>query len=370
MLKIFAEKVETFCHPKLANFKIYSPGYQAISWGFNYDQIVDLQTALAQPIKIAALPVFFNDPDNFAHLKEFETLQLEQFDLILFEDIKINNQYSVLSWIKYLDIPNWLLCVGSIWADDNLHSKIIYNPYYSFVFLNWNPPRNTFPLQRPFLFDCLHGTRDNHRDYVQLALQESGLIDQGIVTYREEFNQWPRIQTISGDNLWQFPDLKLQWPYVSKNLNPAWEVSDVIHPNISNVVPWEIYNNTYFTLLTETFCQGDIFFMSKKIGKCCQARRLFVHFGMANWLSKFKSLGFETFESLLDESYDTIENNIQRWKQAFDQVKFLSKQDLSKVLLKAQPILDHNHNRLYKLRQEIRDTMADKIIYNLQHHAA
>ena len=365
MPKPFAEKIETFGHPKLADFKVYSPGYQAISWGFDYHQVIDLQTALAQPIKIAALPVFFNDPDNFAYLSEFKNLELKQFDLILFEDIKYSNQSTVLSWIKYLDIPNWLICLSSLHANEKPCSKIIYNPYYSFVFLNWNPPRNTYPLQRPFLFDCLLGERDHHRDYVQLALQKSGLIDQGIVTYREQF-QWPRIRQISGDNLWHFPDIKLKWPYVSENLNPAWEVSEIERQTMSNIVPWEIYNNSYFTLLTETVYQGDIFFMSKKIGKCCQARRLFVHFGMANWLSKFKSLGFETFELLIDESYDTIDNNLQRWTQAFEQVKFLCQQDLNKILRQAQPILDHNHHRLYELRKEKRNEMADKIIEHLQ----
>ena len=67
------------------DLKVYSPGYQAIDWGFNYPQVVDLATALAQPTRIAALPVHFDNPRDFAYKPEFEELDLTQFDLVLFQ---------------------------------------------------------------------------------------------------------------------------------------------------------------------------------------------------------------------------------------------------------------------------------------------
>jgi hypothetical protein len=154
-----------------------------------------------------------------------------------------------------------------------------------------------------------------------------------------------------------FPNLSVPWPYVSPNLNPAWEVKQDMDNTVSSIVPWEIYNRTYFSILVETLGYGDTYLMAEKIGKCLHARRLFVHFGVPNWLQQLRSLGFETFGSVLDESYDDIKIDLWRWAAAFEQVKFISRQNLPALLLKVKPILDHNHYRLYALQQEKLDEM-------------
>jgi hypothetical protein len=310
-----------------SQLKIYSPGYQAIDWGFDYPQIVDLATALAQPTKIAVLPVYFNRPTEFSYKPEFENLQLSQFDLVLFTDIEFRSQTETLT------------------------HRTVYRPWWSFTFLQWNPPRDDFPLSRPYLFDCLCGTRREHRDYVMLSLEKSGLLNHSIATYRDIFVGGNITETTDKVQQ-QFPDQKIVWPYVSPNLDPAWEVREHLDNSISSIEPWEIYNRTYYSILVETLGSGDCYLMAEKIGKCLHARRLFVHFGVAHWLKKLRSFGFKTFDSILDESYDSIERDIDRWQAAFEQVKWLSQQDHQKILLQARSILDHNHHRLYEFRQE------------------
>jgi hypothetical protein len=71
----------------LKNSKVFSPGYQAVEWGFDYNQIVDLDTALAQPKSIAVMPVFYSLPNKHEYNLEFTKLPLDQFDLVLFTDI-------------------------------------------------------------------------------------------------------------------------------------------------------------------------------------------------------------------------------------------------------------------------------------------
>jgi hypothetical protein len=106
--------------------------------------------------------------------------------------------------------------------------------------------------------------------------------------------------------------------------------------------------------------------MAEKIGKCFLARRLFVHFGTAHWLEKLRSFGFQTFASVLDETYDSIEDDVKRWQAAFEQVKWLSKQDPVALLQKVKPILDHNHARLYAFRQEKFDQMRAMVVSHLK----
>lgn len=349
----------------LDHLKVYSPGCSAVDWGFGYNQIVDLETALAQPTKIAAVPVCCNDPSDFAHRPEFLHLDLSQFDLVLFTDIQFRSQAELITWIQSTGARTWLLSVAGLWGNESLQPNVVYRPTWMFTFLQWNPPRDDFPMQRDFLFDCLCGTRRSHRDYIMLALQASGLLSRGIATYRDifpgkEFDHTPwNIQK-------HFRDIELPWPYVSPNLNPEWEVRPELDNSISSIVPWEIYNRTWFTVLLETIGVGNIFLAAEKIGKCLQARRLFVHVGNANWLAKLRSLGFETFGSVLDEGYDDILIDIDRWNAAFEQIQWLSTQDMPAIMQKIQPILDHNHHRLYQYKQEIFDRMATMILPHLK----
>lgn len=341
------------------SLKVYSPGYQAIDWGFDYPQVAGLEEVLAQPTKIAVLPVYFNRKTEFSYKPEFEGLNLDQFDLVLFTDIEFRRQTELVNWINTVGAKNWLLSVGGLYDDEVLDPRTVYRPWWSFTFLQWNPPREDFPLARPYLLDCLCGARKEHRDFVMLSLEKHNLLDKSIATYREVFGTCvnettPRVAQ-------HFPDQTLTYPYVSPNLNHAWEVRDVIDPSVSSIEPWEIYNRTYFSIIVETLGSGNCYLMAEKIGKCLHARRLFVHFGAANWLKKLRSFGFRTFDSIIDESYDDIEDDVERWQAAFDQVKFLSEQNLVNVLLAAKPILDHNHHRLYQFRQERFDVMRSMI---------
>jgi len=348
-----------------SQLRVYSPGYQATEWGFDYSEIVDLHTALAQPTRIAILPVYYNNPKNFAYRPEFDNLDLTPFDLVVFHDIEFRRQTELIEWITTTGVKNWLLCVGGLYANEILDPRTVYRPTWSFTFLQWNTPREDYPLDRSFLFDCLCGARREHRDYVMLALEQSGLINQGIATYRDIF-----VGGNTGELTWrlkkQFPGQQLTWPYVSPNLDPAWEVKEQLDNSISSIAPWEIYNRSYYSILVETLCHGDCYLMAEKIGKCLYARRLFVHFGTAHWLEKLRLFGFQTFSSVLDESYDNINDDIKRWQAAFEQVKWLSNQNHTELLQKVKPILDHNHARLYAFRQEKFDEMRAMVVSHVK----
>lgn len=342
------------------NVKVFSPGCQAVDWGFDYAQIVDLETALSQPTKIAVLPVFCDRPTEFSYKPEFDNLKLEQFDLVLFTDIEFRRQTELVDWINTTSATKWLLSIAGLHASETLDPRVVYRPWWAFTFLQWNPPREDFPLNRPFLFDCLCGTRREHRDFVMLALEKSNLLEQSIATYRDVF-VGGNITTTPERVLVEFPGQTVKWPYVSPNLDPAWEVTAQVDNSVSSIIPWEIYNRTWYSILVETLGVGECFLMAEKIGKCLHARRLFVHFGVVNWLKNLRSLGFETFHSVMDESYDDIFFDIPRYTAAFEQVKWLSQQNHSALLQKVKPILDHNHNRLYEFRQEKFDEMRTMI---------
>ncbi len=344
----------------LSDLKVYSPGFQAIEWGFGYDQIVDLPTALSQSCSIAVMPVYSDRPTEFSYQPEFDSVPLHEFDLVLFTDIEWRSQAELLAWIQTTGVENWLLHVAGLWLDEIPHPRVIYRPAWSFNFLRWNPPREDFPQQRPFAFECLLGARREHRDFVMLSLQQSELLHDNVVTYRDIFvGHW--IEQIPARVASLFANQDLPYPYVSPHLDPAWEVKAQMDNSVSGLVPWEIYNRTWFSVVCETLSSGRVFLSAEKIAKCLQARRLFVVFAMQNFLQHYRDWGFETFGDVIDESYDSEYNDITRWRQAFQQVQSLCKQDLPLLLPKLKPRLDHNHHRLYQLEQEVRHRMHELI---------
>ena len=344
----------------LSHLRVYSPGFQAIEWGFGYDQIVDLPTALAQPCSIAVMPVFYSLPHKHEYNTDFCALDLGQFDLVLFTDIEWHSKAELVQWIETTGVDNWLLHVAGLWLDEPSHPRVIYRPAWSFNFLRWNPAREDFPTQRPFQFECLLGARREHRDFVMLSLQQSDLLHDNLVTYRDIFmGHWIEQTPARVSSL--FENHTLSYPYVSPHLDPAWEVKDKMDNSVSGLVPWEIYNRTWFSVVCETLSSGRVFLSAEKIAKCLQARRLFVVFAIQNFLQHYRDWGFETFGDVIDESYDSEPDDIKRWGRAFEQVQSLCTQDLAALLTKLKPRLDHNHHRLYQLEHEVRQNLHELI---------
>lgn len=347
------------------DLRVYSPGFQAIEWGFDYSQCADLETALAQSTSIAVVPVYCDRPTEFSYRPEFAGLDLGRFDLVLFTEIEWRSQAEMLSWINTTGVEHWLLHVAGRWSDETLDPRTIYRPAWSFNFLRWNPPRGDFPSERPFQFDCLLGARREHRDLAMLTFQQSSLLDLSLVTYRDIFlGHWITETPTRISEL--FNDQRLQYPYVSPNLDPAWEVKPEMDNSVSGIVPWEIYNRTWFTVLCETLGSGRVFLSAEKMAKCFQARRLFVVLAIQGFLQRYRDWGFETFGDIIDESYDSIEDDLQRWRLALEQVQWLCSQDLPAILAKLRPRLDHNHQRLYALEQELRQDMRQLILSHLK----
>lgn len=110
--------------------------------------------------------------------------------------------------------------------------------------------------------------------------------------------------------------------------------------NSSTPIPYLIYNNSWFSIVSET--STDKRFFTEKTAKSFLGKRLFVFFGAQHALQDLKYLGYKTFEAIVDESYDHEPDNIKRWEMAFEQIQWLCTQDPEKIYQQALPILEHN----------------------------
>lgn len=116
---------------------------------------------------------------------------------------------------------------------------------------------------------------------------------------------------------------------------------------LADVVPVNIYNAAAYSILAESTYNNNYFYLTEKTTKCILARRLFIMFAGQYWLRSFQSLGFKTFDSVIDESYDNIEDNQTRWSAAYKQVEYLCSQSQQPILDQIKSIIEYNYDLLW-----------------------
>ena len=77
------------------------------------------------------------------------------------------------------------------------------------------------------------------------------------------------------------------------------------------------------------------------------AKRVFVFFGSHRQLAKLREHGYKTFDPVIDESYDDVENDVERWDMAFKQMMILMQKDPITVYDSLETVLKHNYGMVY-----------------------
>ena len=188
------------------------------------------------------------------------------------------------------------------------------------------------------IFDALLGTSKPHRVFILENILKNGL------------------ELVSFVNIWKDSD-NFGFNYRSKDLDNFEDPAVIDQTTIgysmnivtgmkngyclSQSIPTEIYKNSWYSIVAETNTPPSEFF-TEKTAKCFFAKRIFLFFGKQGQLKKLKELGYKTFNNIIDESYDEIENDMERWQSAFNEVIKLSKLDPLEVYYKAKDILEHN----------------------------
>lgn len=348
-------------------FKVYNPCWQSVDcahdWGFFPDETTtDLAVSLQQDFRVTAVRPFYNRTWIFSYDPAVCHSDLSAFDLVLISDPEYFSQQEIEQWCEENRIKNYLIALGGQHEKNNLDPvRMLYRNFYVERFVKGNTFVNTRANNKPYLFDVLLGARRANRDYVMLGLAKNNLLNQCIVTYRDCFPG----SVVNHQNQ-EFADVfkgtPLAYPYVSPHLDPAWEVAPVVNNQISFITPVEIYYRTYYSILTETLGTGDGFFFSEKSIKAFFAKRIFVLFGNRHHLKRLRNLGFRTFGSMLDESYDECALDFERFDLALKQVLALSRMDPVQVQENLQPVLDHNHRRLFELVAETKTAMRQMLL--------
>lgn len=81
--------------------------------------------------------------------------------------------------------------------------------------------------------------------------------------------------------------------------------------HIYKKIPTDVIEDSYLSIITETYFQGPLYF-SEKIYCAMLYNHFFIYLGPAHSLKYLRQQGFKTFGHIIDESYDDIENSADR----------------------------------------------------------
>jgi hypothetical protein len=221
----------------------------------------------------------------------------------------------------------------------NSHFQGLLYPYLTFPAVTISLQKLQHNTVKPLWFDVLLGQPRPHRDFVYDLFVDHNLQHSSILTYQ---------------NIHYTDDFKTRFVWESDIQHfPATTTrstdSVIYHGHelaLSRILPVEIYNQTAYSVVAETGHNNWYSFFTEKTAKPMMARRLFVMFSGYKFLENLRQLGFQTFSNVIDESYDLIPDNQQRWLAAFEQVQRLRNMDQLVVFKKITSTVEHNYQLL------------------------
>jgi hypothetical protein len=130
--------------------------------------------------------------------------------------------------------------------------------------------------------------------------------------------------------------------------------------SVSQTIPIDLYNSAYFNLVVETDHRLDNFFLTEKTVKCLVTGIPFVALSTANFLTGLHKLGFKTYSTIWNESYDMILNFEDRVEAIRELVHSLGNLDWKSKQDELEQIANHNARALLGL-----DKLANKCFNTL-----
>jgi hypothetical protein len=230
-------------------------------------------------------------------------------------------------------------------------------------------------VNKPYKFLFLNGQPRLHRKYLIERWHHNNLIDHCIWSMLEPRLEFPNDRTIT--YMVERKNL-LMTPRTPKYLDPKYEVDRYAHhidsPTTDTFVKngvfyneWgavyikpEPYIDTYFSVVTETVFDYPYSFRTEKIWKPIAMGHPFIAVANAGYYRDIRNLGFRTFDGIIDESFDQIDNNQERIERIAQVIEDLCQQDLASFLEQCYNVCKYNQNHLAEMQTKVRQEFPDR----------
>lgn len=194
---------------------------------------------------------------------------------------------------------------------------------------------------KPFKFLYLNGSdkKTEMRGQIFNEIKNMGLLDSSLHSFQQYNINLPK--------KYQDCTINVDCNLASTLLDDKKTINGLVHDAKAG---WPYINtdaiiDTYFSLVTETRYLGDDCFITDKTWKPIMAKHPFIIMSIPGTYSELHRQGYKTFGSLIDESFDSVDDPTDRMHKTLDVIKDLCSQDLVKFMEETKDICEHNSNR-------------------------
>ena len=316
------------------------------------DEVKKISTTLKQRAED------ISEPNTYSH------------NSILFYDQEPVNQTELLPFVDTLSYPPQHQATivtseksqdANIWPQRKIN--ILYYFFHGFAALDWYRGYYAMNYTQPVIKDYKYnfitfnrivtGDRAYRKTFVD-KLKENNLTNQGLISYGVVD------EPETDDRL-----------VIDQSQVSASASADILRTIDSNSCP---DYSAFWHIVTETVFYYDKLHLTEKIFKPIVSKQPFMLLAAPGNLAYLKSYGFKTFDSVIDESYDLIQDDNERIDAVVAQMKWycnLSQEEKSRVIERLAPIVEYNFQHFYgKFKEIITDELLDNtktLFHNLKY---
>jgi hypothetical protein len=305
-------------------------------------------------IPISKIKIFFYDQEPFIpilanpYMAEFTKADPESHHILVTSEFsqEVNN-YSISK--KFLNLYYFF------------HGFAALDWYRGHYALNYNKS-----IVKQYKYDFISFNRiinsdRSYRIYFVSLLKEQGLLDHGRVSFNVTDNLFDGWRDETADTNSKLSECAKQ--HIEQNLTNIDKLvidNPKIYGSASADIPRSIDgywpNNdgpdvdAFWHIVTETVFYYDKLHLTEKIFKPIVSKQPFMLLAAPGNLAYLKSYGFKTFNSVIDESYDRIQDNDLRTEAVVKQLHWycnLTPGEKTDVIKQLEPIIQHNFDHFY-----------------------
>lgn len=291
--------------------------------------------------------------------------------IILFYYDEGDNPFLIKKRLDQLCDKHSLLysCYRFIIANTSASSIKGFINFVSDELLYWQRNKSIRPIQihsdkRSKEFTALSRTHKWWRATVMTDLVRNGLLYNSHWSYNtdvalnESFDDNP----IEVDTL----DIRASIDQFLKGVPYTCDSQTLYQHNDHSIIENDHYSDAYCNIVLETHYDADQSggaFLTEKIFKPIKHGQPFVVVGAPGSLAALRTLGYRTFDHAIDNSYDLVQDNTQRWQQTLHTIQRIQQQDMhvwfqqcvDDVAHNQQLFLSSKYTRLNSLYERLHD---------------
>jgi hypothetical protein len=323
---------------------------------FGRQQFMEHQSRIVTMIESQKHIVIFGNPAEGSSTLEgqLRSLGLEKYvlekKLLVISGGKIDPAYPALCYDYFLDV-----CLG---YEENTQAMANIDKIFDH-------------RAKPYSFLFLNGRSRPHRKYLIERLREQGLLEQALWTCLDP--RPPRNRDFDLESMKSITEIK-RLP--SNYEYPKYRQPVQIASHQRHFIKYDMFDNTwgevyiysapyidsYFSLVTETVYEVPRSFRTEKIVKPLAQGHPWICAASPGFYRDIKALGFRSFDSVIDESFDQIDNAQDRMDRILAVVNDLCHSDLSHFLDQTKHICKYNQQRLIEYRNQIRTSLPQRLV--------